>query len=113
MKITQSKINKGIISKYEQINPKLNETNVYFEGDYSEMYVVQADVTEDEAYWAMRLYDSKECGCSAEDEGVNREWLEAVKFYEGKSPDGDEDGWWYLHSGKGRKFLSKGWIARI
>ncbi len=113
MKITQNKINKKIITKFEQINTKLNSDNCFMEGDYFEGYIVQADVTKEEAYWAMRLIDFKDCLEDEPENGVQRDWLEAVRFYMGgNSEEGDKDGWWYLKPGRGRKFMSKGWIAR-
>lgn len=112
MKITQGQIIDKTVEDYEQISPKLHEDNVWFDGDYSEMYVVQADVTKTEAFWAMRLYDFKECGVENSSEGVQKEWIKPVKFYEGKSPEGEED-WWFTENAEGRKFKTKGWIARI
>ncbi len=114
MEITQNKINKKVITEFSQINGKLNDDNCFFEGDYFEGYIVQADVTKDEAYWAMKLIDFRDCGVDDVNDGVQKDWLEAVRCYEGGNPkEGDKSGWWYLKRGRGRKFISKGWIARI
>ena len=113
MGITQNKINKKIVTKFSQINPKLNNDNCFLEGDYFEGYIVQADVEKDEAYWAMRLIDFRDCGVDTVDDGVQEDWLEPVRFYSGKNKkyDNSED-WWFIKPGRGRKFISKGWIAR-
>ncbi len=111
MKITQNKINKGIIKEFSQINEKLNEDNCYLEGDTFEGYVIKADVSEEEAYWAMRLIDKNDCGNIDEDDGVQRDWLKSVDIYEGKNKETGES-WFWIEKGKGRKFTTKGWVAR-
>ena len=94
--ITQNKINEEIITNFSEINEKLSEDNVFFEGDYSEMYVVLVNVTKDEAYWAIRLIDYRDAGVTDEAEGFQYEDLEAVKFYEGKNPKNKDEDWWFL-----------------
>lgn len=93
---------------YKEISKKLNQDNVYLM-DGAEVYVVIANVTQRQAWKAIRLYEHINCGIDYSDleEGVQLEDLIKVKFYE-------EGVWLYWDDApKDAKYISTGWIFRI